>query len=161
MRLFIKTRPILRFQICFGVVSVASHLLKDWKEAQIKVEERRIRVEMGARVWSPPKEGWLKINIYAALFLDSSTGVAAVVRVSQARFIAARGNKIAWAWKPREAEVIGLNEALSWTIEREYTHCVFEIDSYVLVAVCNDHPGEAGFGMIVMDYLYLLKHVNR
>lgn len=45
---------------------------------------------------------------------------------------------------------------------RENIHIVcFEIDSYVLVAVCNDHPGEAGFGMIVVDYLYLLKHVNR
>lgn len=95
------------------MVSSANHFLRDWKEAQAKDKDRRIRGALGARMWSKPKEGWLKIKIDAAVFLDGSVGVSAVVRDDQACFVAARGRRISGAWQPREAEALGLKEALS------------------------------------------------
>ncbi|KAL8099398.1 hypothetical protein AgCh_031876 [Apium graveolens] len=144
----------------FGVRNAANHLLRDWKEAQVKIEDRRIRGDMCTRIWSQPKEGWLKINIDVAVFLDGSIGVAAIIRDDQARFIEARGKRIAGAWKPQEAEAIGLKEALSWVIAKGYTICVFETDSYVLADAFNGRPVEAIFGTIVMDCIHMLKHIN-
>ncbi|KAL8109886.1 hypothetical protein AgCh_025833 [Apium graveolens] len=144
----------------FGVVSSANHFLRDRKEAQAKDEKRKIRGALGARVWSKPKEGWLKINIDAAVFLDGSIGVSALVRDDQARFVAARGRRIPGAWQPREAEALGLKEALSWIINKGYHMCIIETDSYVLAAACNDRPGEAMFGTIVKDCIHLFKHIN-
>ena len=68
--------------------------------------------------------------------------------------------KIPGAWKPREAEAIGLKEALSWVIAREYTHYMFETDSYSLADACNGSLGRALFGIIVLDCVHLIKHIN-
>lgn len=135
----------------FGVRSTASHLLREWTEAQIKDGNRRIRDEVGDRIWTPPAEGWVKINIDAAVFLNGTIGVGAVIRDDHGRFVGARGLKIAGAWKPREAEAIGLREALSWIIACGYMHCVFETNSYLLVDACNGNPGRALFRTIVID----------
>lgn len=68
--------------------------------------------------------GWVKVNIDAAVFLDGSIGVGAIIRDEHSGFVAARGKKIAGAWKAREAEAIGLKEALSWIIARGVMdHC--------------------------------------
>ncbi|XP_074359672.1 uncharacterized protein LOC141699722 [Apium graveolens] len=130
-------------------------------EAQIKEKDRRNRDEVGERIWKPPAAGWLKINIDVALFLNGNIGVGDVIRDENSRFVAARGKKIAGAWKAREAEAIGLKEALSWVIDRGYKQCVIETDSYALAAACNGRPGEALFGTIVMDCIQLLKHINQ
>lgn len=68
---------------------------------------------------------------------------------------AARGKKIAGAWKARETEVIGLKEALSWIIDKGY------MQKQIRPAACNGRLGEAFVGTIVMDCIQLLKHVNQ
>ena len=83
-----------------------------------------------------------------------------VVRDDRGCFVGARCLKIAGAWKLREAEDIGLKEALSWVIAQGYTHCVFETDSYALADACNGSPRRALFGTIVMDCVHLIKHIN-
>ena len=143
----------------FGVRHSAINFLAEWKEAQVRDEDRRLRGELGRRVWCPPKEGWVKINIDAAVFLDGSIGVGAVIRDSQTKFVIARGRKIAGAWRPREAEAMALIEALSWVMAKGYNHCVFDTDSYELATACNGRPGEAYFGNIVMDCIHMLKHI--
>lgn len=52
---------------------------------------RRIRGEVGDRIWTPPAEGWVKINIDAAVFLNETIGVGAVIRDDHGRFVGARG----------------------------------------------------------------------
>lgn len=143
-----------------GVRYAAGHLLRDWRETQLRIDQSKFLENAGARVWSPPKAGWLKVNIDAAVFIDGSIGVGAVIRDDQARFVAARGKRIAGAWKAREAEAIGLKEALSWVIDKGYTHCIFETDSYVLAAACNGNAGEAFFGTIVRDCMHFFQHVK-
>lgn len=65
-----------------------------------------------------------------AVFLNVIIGVGAVVRDYHGCFIAARCLKIKGAWKPCEAEAIGLKEAFSRVIARGYKQYVFETDSY-------------------------------
>lgn len=139
----------------FGVQTSANNLLKDWKEAQLGGEN-----EAGARLWSKPAEGWVKANIDAAVFSDGSIGIGGVIRDSQGQFLGARSRRIRGAWQPREAEAIGLKEALSWVIDQGYSHCIFETDSAPLAAACNGSPGNAYFGALVGDCLHLLKHIN-
>ncbi|XP_074346706.1 uncharacterized protein LOC141685511 [Apium graveolens] len=77
----------------FGVRHSAINLLAEWKEAQVHDEDRRLRGELGRRVWCPPKEGWVKINIDAAVFLDGSIDVGTVIRDSQAKFYRSQRSK--------------------------------------------------------------------
>lgn len=102
----------------------------------------------------------MKVNTDAAVFQDGSVGVGAVIRNAHGEFVAARCRRIKGAWNPREAEAIGLKEALSWTIAQGYQQCVFETDSHALALACNGRSGRAFFSTIVDDCLYLLKHIN-
>lgn len=74
-----------------------------------------------------------------------------MIRDEWGRFVAARGCRISGAWRPSEAETIGLKEALSWIIARGLKKCVLETDSYILTEACKDNPGRANFGTIVME----------
>lgn len=52
----------------FGVQSTASSMLTEWNKCQ---QERRVCnpvSTVSARRWSPPPQGWVKINIDAAIF---------------------------------------------------------------------------------------------
>lgn len=104
---------------------------------------------VGGRVWYLPTSEQLKVNINAAIFLDGTVGVGAVIRDDHDCFFGARGRKITSALTPREAEAIGLKEALSQVIDRGYTHCVFETDSGTLVDACNESQGRALFELLL------------
>ncbi|XP_074378629.1 uncharacterized protein LOC141720175 [Apium graveolens] len=105
-------------------------------------------------------EGWVKVNTDATVFQDGSVGVGCVMRDSQGAFLGARCCRKMGAWSPREAEAIGMKEALSWVIARKNQCCIMESDSRMLVQACNGSPGEAMFGTIVGDCIQLLKHIN-
>ncbi|XP_074374105.1 uncharacterized protein LOC141714486 [Apium graveolens] len=112
------------------------------------------------RKWEKPNEGWIKVNVDAAVFQDS-IGCGAVIRDAQGVFMGAFCKKVEGAWRPREAEAIALKEALSWIAELGYGSCVFETDSKELMQACKKAPGESHFGTIVGDCLHLLKHINQ
>lgn len=102
----------------------------------------------------------MKINTDAAVFQDGSIEVGAVIRNAQGKFVTARCRRIKGEWSPREAEAIGLKEALLWTVAQGYLQCVFETDHHALALACNGRPGKAFFGTIVENCLVLLKHIN-
>ncbi|KAL8119749.1 hypothetical protein AgCh_017015 [Apium graveolens] len=138
----------------FGVKAAATHYITEWREAQGK------GAEMGDYIWRKPMDGWVKVNTDAAVFQNGSIGVGCVMRDSQGLFLGARCCRLQGAWSPREAEAIGMKEALSWVIARRNHHCIIESDAQVLVAACNGKPGVAIFGTIVDDCNQLLKHIN-
>lgn len=87
----------------------------------------------------------MKVNTNATLFHGGSIGVGCVMRDSHGVLLGARCCRMVGAWSPREAEAFGMNEALSWVITRRTQQCIIETDSQVLVAACNEGPGEAIF----------------
>ncbi|KAL8095164.1 hypothetical protein AgCh_036571 [Apium graveolens] len=121
------------------------NLLADWKEAQQASCQTGHKGDKCDLVWKKPKEGRVKLNTDAAVFNDGSIGVGCVLRDAQGRFLGARSCRKAGAWTPREAEAIGMKEALSWMLTWKHNHCVVETDSKNLVDACNGRRGEAYF----------------
>ncbi|XP_074325881.1 uncharacterized protein LOC141663935 [Apium graveolens] len=144
----------------FAKCSNDQYLLSDWKEAQLNEKCCNNAGLRASRKWSKPQEGWVKVNVNAAIFQDGSIGIRCVIRDSQGQFLYARNRRIVGAWQPREAEAISLREAMTWVKELNFTYCVFETDCKALAEACNGKPGEAYFGTIVLEYVYLLKHIN-
>lgn len=100
------------------------------------------------------------MNIDAAVFQNRSIGVGSVLRDSNGQFLYARCRCLDGARQPREAEAIGLKEAMLWVKELGITHCLVETDLKVLVDACNGKPGEAYFGNIVLNCLELIKRID-
>ena len=113
------------------------------------------------RRWFPPKPGWVKVNIDAAVFIESGfTGVGSIIRDEHNKFIRARNHRIDAVYQPREAEAIGLREALSWVKELGYRKCVFETDAKMLAEACKKVQGRTYFHSIVLSCVELFKHYD-
>lgn len=110
-----------------GVKVAAAYSLTDWKQAQ------GAHVRIRDQFWTKPMDGWVKLNTDAAVFHDGSIGVGCVLRNSQGQFLGAKHCRLVGVWSPREAEAIGLKEALSWLISGGTQRCIIESDSQVLV----------------------------
>lgn len=52
-------------------------------------------------------------------------GIVSVIRDANCGFVRARNQKIASKLQPREAEAMGLKEALSWTNAIGFRRCIF------------------------------------
>ena len=62
-----------------------------------------------------PSNEWLKLNVDAAVFSDlRSIGIGCVLRNSIGEFISAMAVPIPLNLAPKEAEIMGVREALSW-----------------------------------------------
>lgn len=64
----------------FGVRAASANLLNDWNEAHVKMGISRGQGALGACSWIKSSDGWIKINIDAAVLLCGSIGVGGVAR---------------------------------------------------------------------------------
>lgn len=135
------------------------------EEATEKLRHRPV-ISQSSRQWSPPPSGWLKVNIDAATFASNvcrhehGRG-SCVIRNEDAGFICARAHKISAKLQPREAEVVGLKEALSWIKELGFKNCIFETDAKMLADACNGVKGRSFFHTnIVLVSVELFKHFH-
>ncbi|XP_074378458.1 uncharacterized protein LOC141719995 [Apium graveolens] len=145
----------------FGVHAAAINLLNDWKRAQVEKKNYRQVINSSPRHWSPPQQGWVKINVDAALFEASgSTGISSIIRNEAGQFIRARVRRIDGKMYPREAEAVSLKEALSWTKDLGFRKCVFETDAKLLAEACKGTNGRSFFHTIVLDCIEFFKHFD-
>ncbi|XP_074336652.1 uncharacterized protein LOC141673815 [Apium graveolens] len=83
----------------FGVHSMVTNLLQDWRKSQ----------DVAGVAGAGAAEGWLKINIDAACpHQRAEVSVACVVRDDRGAFVGARSNIVPGGRKRREAEALGL-----------------------------------------------------
>lgn len=95
----------------------------------------------------------------AALFEDvNCIGLGSVVRDVDGKLLMAKSSRYEGLLPPREAEALGLKEALSWMKGRNYRKCVFEMDSKILADACKKAHGNSYFHTIVIDCIDLFKH---
>ncbi|XP_074354386.1 uncharacterized protein LOC141693256 [Apium graveolens] len=113
------------------------------------------------RNWTSPPQGWVKINVDAAIFEEvGSVGVGSVIRDANGTFVGARHCKFEAQLSPREAEALGLKEALLWTKRLGFRSCIFETDAKTVVEAIKAIKGCSYFHTIVSDCVELLKHFD-
>lgn len=104
----------------FGVQATSMNLNTNLGRSQQEKHKHTQVISSSSRMWKPPPQGWLKVNIDAAVFTETgSIGIGCVIRNENRSFVRvrARNQRIEVYIQPREAEVVGLKEALSWTKE--------------------------------------------
>lgn len=145
----------------FGVQSKAASMFVEWQRASENSNGRTVHHASRARQWCKPPAGWVKINTDAACTLGSNyIGVGCIIRDEWGNFVRARSNVVQGRFQPREAEAIGLKEALSWTKEWRSSKCIFECDAKLLVDAVNGSPGHTYFHAIVDECNSILKHFD-
>lgn len=147
----------------FGIKTAAMNMFSDWKiaqEQQFAAGDGR-GVQLVVKKWEKPPDGWVKINVDAAIFADiESVGLGIVVRGSNGQFIAAKSCRREGLFPPREAEALALQNALLWLKEEGHKNCIFETDSQVLVRACKSATGSSYFYTIVRDCIDLFQHFD-
>ncbi|XP_055959787.1 uncharacterized protein LOC130014852 [Mercurialis annua] len=120
------------------------------KRAELHEDDGRVR-------WSPPKIGWLKVNVDAAVFSrNEGIGVGIVVRDWRGSLVQARLVKFHGNYSPRVAEAMGIREALSWL--KDSSNIIIESDAMeVILAIRNPSLIESDF--LIDDCLNLAKQL--
>ncbi|KAH9670971.1 reverse transcriptase domain-containing protein [Citrus sinensis] len=112
-----------------------------------------LQLAHGAVSWEKPEFGWVKCNVDAAVFASQGRiGLGCVIRNSEGEFLAARCVGRHGAFSAREAEALGIREALSWLKEYKLPCVIVEMDCLqVFQALTEGFSGPNGFGLIIED----------
>ena len=138
------------------VLKIAGSTLEQWREVQhLRLQTfptLRSHLQIPTR-WMKPSNEWLKLNVDAAVFSDlRSIGVGCVLRNSIGEFISAMAVPIPLNLTPKEAELMGVREALSWLKHMQMTKVLVEMDSHVVFNALNRiSPASSPFAMLVKD----------
>ncbi|KAH9697393.1 reverse transcriptase domain-containing protein [Citrus sinensis] len=116
----------------------------------------------GALCWEKPKFGWVKCNVDAAVFASQGKiGLGCVIRNSEGCFLAARGAGMTGSFGAREAEELGIREALSWIKGMQLPCVIIEMDCLqVFRALAEEFVGPNGFGLIIEDCWALVNSIG-
>ncbi|KAK6126674.1 hypothetical protein DH2020_039582 [Rehmannia glutinosa] len=109
--------------------------------------------------WKPAEFPFFKCNVDAALSRHkNSTGIAMVVRDDNGEFVVARTVVFQGLYEVREAEAIGIREALSWTKNLGFQQLIIETDAkYVVDGLVSLEPGISEFDNILKECQILLQ----
>ena len=102
----------------FGVHSRACCMFTEWQRAREDNSVHNTQQHTMVRFWTwcKPLEGWVKINVDAAFVQGTDqVWVGCVIRDKEGNFLLARSTVVRARFQPREAEVMSLKEALTWT----------------------------------------------
>ncbi|KAH9704682.1 reverse transcriptase domain-containing protein [Citrus sinensis] len=107
----------------------------------------------GSVCWKRPRDGWFKCNVDAAISRHRGTiSFGAIIRSSQGDFIAAKSVSLPGTFAAREAEGIGLQEALNRLMHLPDRPIVVEMDSLQVFNALHDSVVYSnGFGAIIAD----------
>ncbi|XP_074356208.1 uncharacterized protein LOC141695901 [Apium graveolens] len=140
---------------------MAMNMLHEWKQSCLQRQCGQAVRTVSARTWCRPQQGWVKVNTDAAVFEEAGyTGIRCVIRNEHGDFVRARNQRIEAVYQPREAEALGLKEALSWVKSFGYKKCVFETYAKMLAEACKKIEGRAYFHSIVSCCIDLFEHYD-
>ncbi|KAL8119323.1 hypothetical protein AgCh_016734 [Apium graveolens] len=149
-----------KFLLVFTIRVMVTTMLQDWRRSQEVAAGREGRLgRQSSRKWTKPPEGWIKINVDATCPQQRNRiGVACVARDDHGAFLGARSSVIEGGRQPREAEVLSLYEALRWVHKWRNSHCIFEMDSKIVVDAIHGKHGNSNFHTIIDDCISFLKY---
>ncbi|XVE65706.1 hypothetical protein DITRI_Ditri08aG0021300 [Diplodiscus trichospermus] len=105
------------------VIYSSKEMLYDWVQVHVESKNNTVsgKETISCHQWHGPPAAYLKFNIDASLFIESSEiGMGAVLRDEQRNLVAARMDRKAVIPKVCEAEVSALHGALSWVRDMGY-----------------------------------------
>ena len=107
--------------------------------------------------WSKPREGWLKVNINAALFSQAGKyEVGCIVRDHEGGFRGAFHRSCYGIPSVKEAKALGIKEALSWLKAQGLDRFILESDVKVVVESIRSSATPFSFGLVIADCQDLL-----
>ncbi|CAH9140449.1 unnamed protein product [Cuscuta epithymum] len=117
------------------IITLAKSVLGGWRAVQ---ETCSASLKHSGReplqMWRKPEQGRLKVNIDAAVGANARRGLAWVVRDANGEFVAAGARPWLGGISAKEAEILGVREALSWIKEIGWDLIDFESDAYEVVS---------------------------
>ncbi|XP_074323039.1 uncharacterized protein LOC141659986 [Apium graveolens] len=145
----------------FSIQSRAFSMIAEWNRAREASAKLVNQNQATSRVWTKPPEGWIKINIDVVCHLDTGqAGVGCIIRDYQGYFFRVRSKVLQRNLQPREAEAMGLREALTWTKEWRNNKGIFESDAKGMVEAINGGSGSSYFHMIIEDCREIHKYFS-
>ena len=147
------------------MLNSAGHLLFQWQAAKKQlydVNDDGHRMIHGALCWEKPKFGWVKCNVDVVVFASQGRiGFGCVIRNSEGSFLTARCAGMTGSFGVREAEALGIREALSWIKEIQFPCVIIEMDCLqVFQALVEESAGLNVFGLIIEDCRTLVKSIG-
>ncbi|XP_074327155.1 uncharacterized protein LOC141665071 [Apium graveolens] len=121
-------------------------MLAEWNRAREIDSTSNGRQQHVVRTWCKPPAQWVKINVDAACIQNADqVGAGCVARDERENFLRGRCNVVQGRFQPREAEAMGLKEALTWIKNWRTRKCIFECDAKLLVEAVNGSGGRLIF----------------
>ena len=138
------------------VLKISGSTLEQWWEVQhLRLQTLptfRSHLQIPTRRMKPSNE-WLKLNVDVDVFSElRSIGIGCVLRNSIEEFISAMTDPIPLNLAPKEADIMGVREALPWLKQMQMTKVLVEMDSQVVFYALNrTSPASSPFAMLVKD----------
>jgi len=86
------------------------------------------------KLWDPPSEGWVLMNVDAAIFQKANRmGLGIVVRDYRTEVLAACGQSIDMITNPELAEAIAVRQTILFVSKLPYSHVIIATDCLSLV----------------------------
>ena len=114
------------------MVNSAGQNLFLWQQARksVLVPPNLESATHGSVRWLKPSVGWVKCNVDAAIVCSRGLiSFGAVIRLPRGDFIAAKSDILPGSFEAREAEALGVKEALSWLKKFAFHFVILEMDS--------------------------------
>ncbi|KAK6161535.1 hypothetical protein DH2020_004916 [Rehmannia glutinosa] len=143
-----------------GTIRVADCVLKEWR--MFRGKQGAIKTDPSDSLqmhWKKPPHMWMKCNVDAVICCQkNATGIGLVLRDDAGIFIVARTLWFQGIYEVREAEALGVREALSWIRSLSLNKVVIETDAkYVVDGLLSLELGDSEFDTILIECRNLLQ----
>ncbi|KAK6126239.1 hypothetical protein DH2020_040011 [Rehmannia glutinosa] len=143
-----------------GTVRIAECVLKEWLKFKCRNEaESATTIDRNMVQWTKPSNTWMKCNVDAAICCKkNATGIGMIIRDDVGVFVVARTFWVQGIYEVREAEALGVREALSWIRSLRLSKVVIETDAkYVVDGLLSSVMGDSEFDTILYECRKLLQ----
>ncbi|KAK6164619.1 hypothetical protein DH2020_001483 [Rehmannia glutinosa] len=142
-----------------GTIVLALHVLNDWCKSRGEwLSNETENSDVQGQFWRKPIFPFMKCNVDAALNHNSNyTGIGMILRDDQGDFVVARTMWFPGLFTVREAEAMGVREALSWIHGLGIRHVEVETDAkYVIDDLSSPVSGRSEYDCILQECQSLL-----
>ncbi|XP_074371437.1 uncharacterized protein LOC141712407 [Apium graveolens] len=82
-------------QLDFGGHATTLNMMYEWKQNCLEKFKQKVVSNVSARKWYVPQQGWMKVNVDAAVFMEQGyTGIGSVIRNEHGEFVRARNQRL-------------------------------------------------------------------